>query len=129
MFDLLKDVPGLISRNTLPIFNKAIEVAGSPGWNDIFWCVHPGGRAILDEVEKSLQLKKEKMLATSRGASRLRQHVGRCVLFVLFQMRKRSVEMNASTSGEGHEWGLVVAFGPGLTVEVSVLKAIPLRSA
>ncbi|KAL2642625.1 hypothetical protein R1flu_010212 [Riccia fluitans] len=64
IFHLLKDVPGLISRNTLPIFNKALEVAGSPSWNDVFWCVHPGGRAILDEVEKTLNLRPEKMGAT-----------------------------------------------------------------
>ncbi|KAL2630813.1 hypothetical protein R1flu_015499 [Riccia fluitans] len=65
IFHLLKDVPGTISRNTLPIFAKADEVAGSPGWNDLFWCVHPGGRAILDEVEKTLSLKPETLRATS----------------------------------------------------------------
>nr|AUG98245.1 stilbenecarboxylate synthase [Plagiochasma appendiculatum] len=125
MFHLLKDVPGLISRNTLPIFNRAVEVAGSPSWNDIFWCVHPGGRAILDEVEKTLSLKPEKLVATREVLFDYGNMSGASVLFVLDQMRKRSAEMNAPTTGEGCDWGLVVGFGPGLTVEVSVLKAIP----
>ncbi|KAL3696523.1 hypothetical protein R1sor_010599 [Riccia sorocarpa] len=129
IFHLMKDVPGLISRNTLPIFNKAIEVAGSPAWNDIFWCVHPGGRAILDEVEKTLNLKPEKMAATRKVLYDYGNMSGASVLFVLDQMRKQSAELNASTTGEGCEWGLVVGFGPGLTVEVSVLKALPVVSS
>nr|BAD42329.1 chalcone synthase-like [Marchantia paleacea subsp. diptera] len=124
IFHLLKDVPGLISRNTLPIFNKAIEVAGSPGWNDLFWCVHPGGRAILDEVARTLNLKPEKMEATRDVLYNYGNMSGASVLFVLDQMRRRSAEKRCSTTGEGCEWGLVVGFGPGLTIEVSVLKAI-----
>nr|AHY39237.1 stilbenecarboxylate synthase 1 [Plagiochasma appendiculatum] len=124
IFHLLKDVPGLISRNTLPIFNKAIEVAGSPGWNDLFWCVHPGGRAILDEVAKTLNLKPEKMEATRDVLYNYGNMSGASVLFVLDQMRRRSAEKHSITTGEGCEWGLVVGFGPGLTIEVSVLKAI-----
>ncbi|OAE31352.1 hypothetical protein AXG93_4510s1280 [Marchantia polymorpha subsp. ruderalis] len=38
--------------------------------------------------------------------------------------KRRSAEKKSSTTGEGCEWGLVVGFGPGLTVEVSVLRAI-----
>nr|AUG98246.1 stilbenecarboxylate synthase [Marchantia paleacea] len=124
IFHLLKDVPGLISRNTLPIFNKAIEVAGSPSWNDLFWCVHPGGRAILDEVAKTLNLKPEKMEATRDVLYNYGNMSGASVLFVLDQMRRRSAEKKSRTTGEGCEWGLVVGFGPGLTIEVSVLKAV-----
>ncbi|OAE21225.1 hypothetical protein AXG93_3833s1030 [Marchantia polymorpha subsp. ruderalis] len=40
------------------------------------------------------------------------------------EMRRRSAEKKSSTTGEGCDWGLVVGFGPGLTIEVSVLKAI-----
>ncbi|KAL3696522.1 hypothetical protein R1sor_010598 [Riccia sorocarpa] len=118
-----------IHWNTLPIFNKAIEVAGSPAWNDIFWCVHPGGRAILDEVEKTLNLRPEKMAATRKVFYDYGNMSGASVLFVLDQMRKQSAELNAATTGEGCEWGLVVGFGPGLTVEVSVLKALPVVSS
>ncbi|BBN07646.1 protein MpPKS/CHS9 [Marchantia polymorpha subsp. ruderalis] len=121
---LLKDVPGLISRNTLPIFNGAIEVAGSPSWNDLFWCVHPGGRAILDEVAKTLSLKPERLEATREILYNYGNISGASVLFILDQTRRRSAQKKSSTTGEGCEWGLVVGFGPGLTVEVAVLKAI-----
>ncbi|OAE21227.1 hypothetical protein AXG93_3833s1050 [Marchantia polymorpha subsp. ruderalis] len=49
---------------------------------------------------------------------------GASVLFVLDHMRRRSAEKKSTTTGEGCDWGLVVGFGPGLTIEVSVLKAI-----
>lgn len=124
MFNLRKDIPGLISSNILPIFNKAIEVAGSPRWNDLFWCVHPGGRAILDELAKTLSLKPEKMEATREILYSYGNMSGATVLFVIDQMRRRSAEKKRSTTGEGCEWGLVVGFGPGLTVEVSVLRAV-----
>ncbi|CAM6099909.1 unnamed protein product [Calypogeia fissa] len=125
IFHLLKDVPGIISRNTLPIFNAAqSQMEGNPGWNDIFWCVHPGGRAILDEMEKALSLKPEKLKATRDVLYDYGNMSGASVLFVLDQMRNLSEEKNCTTTGEGAEWGIVVAFGPGLTVEVSVLKAI-----
>jgi chalcone synthase len=125
MFHLLKDVPGIISRNTLPIFEEAVShMDGAPSWNDIFWCVHPGGRAILDELEKALSLKPEKLRATRDVLYDYGNMSGASVLFVLDQMRSLSAQKNSSTTGEGAEWGLVVAFGPGLTVEVSVLKSI-----
>ncbi|CAM6129936.1 unnamed protein product [Calypogeia fissa] len=125
MFHLLKDVPGIISRNTLPIFNAAkSQMTGAPSWNDIFWCVHPGGRAILDELEKALSLKPEKLRATRDVLYDYGNMSGASVLFVLDQMRNLSAQQHSATTGEGAEWGIVVAFGPGLTVEVSVLKAI-----
>lgn len=127
IFHLLKDVPGLISRNTLPIFQQAVEAAGSPEWNDMFWAVHPGGRAILDEVEKTLQLKPEKLKATREILYDYGNMSGASVLFVVDQLRKRSLDLGSSTYGEGNDFGLVVGFGPGLTVEVSVLKAVAIQ--
>ncbi|OAE19291.1 hypothetical protein AXG93_1860s1000 [Marchantia polymorpha subsp. ruderalis] len=75
-------------------------------------------------VAKTLSLKPEKMEATRDVLYNYGNMSGASVLFVLDQMRRRSAEKKSSTTGEGCEWGLVVGFGPGLTIEVSVLKAI-----
>jgi chalcone synthase len=49
-----------------------------------------------------------------------------CVLFILDEMRRRSVEEGKTTTGEGLEWGVLFGFGPGLTVETVVLHSIPI---
>ena len=50
-----------------------------------------------------------------------------CVLFVLDQIRKNSVDAGATTTGEGHDFGLLIGIGPGLTIETLLLRSIPLR--
>ena len=46
------------------------------------------------------------------------------VLFILDEMRKKSVEDGLKTTGEGLEWGVLFGFGPGLTVETVVLHNV-----
>lgn len=50
-----------------------------------------------------------------------------CVLFVLDQLRKNSIDAGATTTGEGNDFGLLIGIGPGLTVETLLLRSIPLR--
>ncbi|OAE34904.1 hypothetical protein AXG93_1587s1350 [Marchantia polymorpha subsp. ruderalis] len=80
--------------------------------------VPEGGRAILDEVAKTLNLNSEKMEATKDVLYNYGNMSGANVLFVLDQMRRRSAGKKSSTTGEGCEWGLIVGFGPRLTIEV-----------
>ncbi|PHT48756.1 Chalcone synthase 2, partial [Capsicum baccatum] len=50
-FHLLKDVPRLISKNIEKSLIEAFQPLGISDWNSIFWIAHPGGPAILDQVE------------------------------------------------------------------------------
>ncbi|KAJ7536265.1 hypothetical protein O6H91_12G062400 [Diphasiastrum complanatum] len=126
IYHLHKDVPGLISKNLESILKDAVNIVncGSVEWNDMFWAVHPGGRAILDQVERQLKLKAPKFQATRDVLSTYGNMSSACVLFVLDQIRKRSQELKLSTTGEGCEWGFLLAFGPGLTVETLVLRSV-----
>ncbi|KAJ7160496.1 hypothetical protein O6H91_03G003300 [Diphasiastrum complanatum] len=126
IYRLLKDVPGLISKNIGGVLVEALKGAGlsSLEWNDMFWAVHPGGRAILDQLERTLQLNPEKLRATREVLESYGNMSSACVLFVLDQVRRRSEALNLSTTGEGCEWGLLLGFGPGLTVETVLLKSI-----
>nr|AAB41103.1 chalcone synthase [Ipomoea purpurea] len=63
-FHLLKDVPGLISKHIEKSLNEAFQPLGIRDWNSLFWIAHPGGPAILDQVEEKLELKPEKLRAT-----------------------------------------------------------------
>lgn len=127
-FHLLKDVPGLIAKN----IDKAIEEAFSPlgisDWNSIFWIAHPGGPAILDQVEAKLGLKEEKLTASRNVLREFGNMSSACVLFILDEMRKKSLEEGHSTTGEGLNWGVLFGFGPGLTVETAVLHSVPISN-
>ncbi|PQM37250.1 3 5-dihydroxybiphenyl synthase [Prunus yedoensis var. nudiflora] len=46
------------------------------------------------------------------------------VLFILDEMRKKSMEEGEATTGEGLEWGVLIGIGLGLTVEVVVLRSV-----
>nr|AGU91424.1 chalcone synthase [Chrysanthemum boreale] len=124
-FHLLKDVPGLISKNIEKALTQAFSPLGISDWNSIFWIAHPGGPAILDQVELKLGLKEEKMRATRHVLSEYGNMSSACVLFIIDEMRKKSAEEGAATTGEGLDWGVLFGFGPGLTVETVVLHSLP----
>jgi predicted naringenin-chalcone synthase len=77
------------------------------------WAVHPGGPRILDVVERELGLPPEAMAASRRT---LHEH-GNCssgtVLMVLDELR---------TTGTGGHL-VLLAFGPGLTLYATLLRA------
>ncbi|KAJ6851945.1 chalcone synthase C2 [Iris pallida] len=123
-FHLLKDVPGIISKNIEKSLEEAFKPLGIADWNSLFWIAHPGGPAILDQVEAKIGLKPEKLRATRHVLSEFGNMSSACVLFILDEMRKRSVEEGNATTGEGLEWGVLFGFGPGLTVETVVLHSV-----
>ncbi|KAL9662617.1 hypothetical protein QQ045_027450 [Rhodiola kirilowii] len=123
-FHLLKDVPGLISKNIEKALVEAFKPLGITDWNSLFWIAHPGGPAILDQVELKLKLKEEKLKATRHVLSEYGNMSSACVLFILDEMRRKSKENKLATFGEGLEWGVLFGFGPGLTVETVVLHSI-----
>ncbi|PKU64649.1 chalcone synthase 8 [Dendrobium catenatum] len=124
-FHLLKDVPGLISKNIEKSLVEAFKPLGIHDWNSIFWIAHPGGPAILDQVEEKLGLDGDKLAASRRVLSDYGNMSSACVLFILDEMRRRSSEDGLATTGEGLEWGVLFGFGPGLTVETVVLHSVP----
>ncbi|KAI3935791.1 hypothetical protein MKX01_032975 [Papaver californicum] len=124
-FHLLKDVPGLISKNIEKSLDEAFKPIGITDWNSLFWIAHPGGPAILDQVEAKLGLQEEKLRSTRHVLSEYGNMSSACVLFILDEMRKKSIEEGKSTTGDGLDWGVLFGFGPGLTVETVVLHSVP----
>ncbi|XP_060173825.1 chalcone synthase J-like [Lycium barbarum] len=123
-FYLHKDVPGLVSNDIEKCLEEIFEPLGISDWNSIFWVVHAGGRAILDQIELKLGLKPEKLRATRHVMSEYGNVASACVLFALDEMRKGSIKEGLSTTGEGLEWGVLFGFGPGLTIETIVLHSV-----
>ncbi|KAK2966801.1 hypothetical protein RJ640_007649 [Escallonia rubra] len=106
---LLKDVPGLISKNVEKSLVEAFKPLGISDWNSLFWIAHPGGRAILDQVEEKLALKPEKLKPTRHVLSEYGNLSSACVLFIMDEMRKSSAKDELKTTGQGLEWGVLLS--------------------
>jgi alpha-pyrone synthase len=72
------------------------------------WAVHPGGRSILDAVEKGLELPVDALSVSRKVLSSFGNMSSATVMFVLQQM------MQEARPGQH---GCAMAFGPGLTAE------------
>ncbi|KAI4338213.1 hypothetical protein L6164_016557 [Bauhinia variegata] len=118
------DVPELISQNIEKALVEAFQPLCISDYNSIFWIAHPGGRAILDQIEQKLSLKPEKMRASRHVLSEYGNMASACVFFIMDEMRRKSKEDVLNTTGEGLEWGVLFGFGPGITVETIVLHSI-----
>jgi len=81
------------------------------------WAVHPGGRAILDKIEKYLKIPDMSLEASRDILSRFGNMSSATILFVLDTILKQSAEKN-------DEQVIAMAFGPGLTIESAHLTKI-----
>jgi alkylresorcinol/alkylpyrone synthase len=77
--------------------------------------LHPGGRKILEAYESALGVGREHLAASYRVLARYGNMSSATVLFVLDE------EMRASER-KGGDLGLLAAFGPGFSSEISLLR-------
>ncbi|EER95816.1 bisdemethoxycurcumin synthase [Sorghum bicolor] len=100
---------------------------GEVRWNDLFWAVHPGSRGILDHIDAALRLEPGKLAASRTVLREYGNMMSATVIFVLDELRRRIDEEGEEAATE---WGVMVGFGPGFTVETMVLHATstPTRS-
>jgi predicted naringenin-chalcone synthase len=79
------------------------------------WAVHPGGRSILDAVEKGLELPVDALAASREVLSCFGNMSSATVMFVLQRM------MQQARPGQR---GCAMSFGPGLTAETMRFHAV-----
>ncbi|XP_052160203.1 chalcone synthase-like [Oryza glaberrima] len=140
VFTLHRDVPRQIGDSIGRLVERALLAqqqpanaaigaadAAAPDLNGMFWVVHAGGREILDRMESKLGLGKEKLEASRAVMAQYGNTRSSCVVLVMEEMRRRSEERGLRTAGEGLDMGMLVGFGPGLTVETIVLRALPIN--
>lgn len=129
VFTLHRDVPRQIGDSIGRLVERALlaQQQPQPDLNGMFWVVHAGGREILDRMESKLGLGKEKLEASRAVMAQYGNTRSSCVVLVMEEMRRRSEERGLRTAGEGLDMGMLVGFGPGLTVETIVLRALPIN--
>lgn len=105
-------VPDILEANIAGAVTPLLSSMGLTQDEVEHWGVHPGGRAILDKVEKGLSLR-EGALAPSREVLRAYGNMSSAtVLFVLKEI---------AAGAKAGERVYAMAFGPGLTVESGLL--------
>ncbi|EAZ15422.1 hypothetical protein OsJ_30836 [Oryza sativa Japonica Group] len=121
-FHLSIQVPTLIKDNIQQTLLDTFRSVGNnnPNWNDLFWAVHPGGRAILDNIEGKLQLQPWKLAASRQVLHDYGNMSGATIAFVLDELRRRREKEEHEL--QQHEWGVMLAFGPGITIEAIVMR-------
>ncbi|WJX33961.1 Chitin synthase, class 2 [Trifolium repens] len=122
-FHLKDNVPNLIGENIEKSLEETFHPFGINDWNSLFWITHPGGPAILKRIEEKVGLNSKKLNATKHVLSEYGNMSSACVIFILDEMRRRSMEEGKLTTGDGLKWGVLFGFGPGLTMETIALHS------
>lgn len=78
------------------------------------WAVHPGGRSILDSVEKGLSLPADALVNSREVLARFGNMSSATVMFVLQRIMQ---------SAQAGQQGCAMSFGPGVTAETMLFHA------
>ncbi|CAA0827692.1 Type III polyketide synthase B [Striga hermonthica] len=113
-FRLDRELPQIIEDN---IQDFCLGLMGFGGfsekdYNKLFWAVHPGGPAILNRLEKKLELLPQKLSSSRRALADYGNASSNTIMYVLEYMLE---EMRREKRDD--DWGLILAFGPGITFE------------
>ncbi|KAL0726019.1 hypothetical protein Bca4012_022112 [Brassica carinata] len=122
-FTLSRELPQIIEDNVENFCKKLIGKAGltPKDYNQMFWAVHPGGPAILNRMEKRLNLSPEKLSPSRRALMDYGNASSNSIVYVLEYMLEESRKARNMNESE-NEWGLIMAFGPGVTFEGIVAR-------
>lgn len=108
-------VPNVLATNIAALLEPLLTRNGLTPNSISHWGIHPGGARILDHLQESLDLGDEAM-APSFGVLRDYGNMSSpTVLFVLDNIQ----QTRAPQLGE---YGILMAFGPGLTMEALLLR-------
>ena len=109
-------VPALIEKDFSELVTNALKHAGLTRDNITYWCVHPGGKKILEAVHSSVGLQDGQL---DKSYEVLQQYGNMSSPTILFVLEKIMDEMNYSNTDR--IFG--AAFGPGISMETFILSA------
>ena len=111
-------IPQLIEQDIKLFFDKAIHQLGFNRQEITHWAIHPGGRKILEVIQKELGLQHTDLESSYKVLKNYGNMSSPTILFVL----KDILENKINTAKKEKTFG--VAFGPGLTMESVILENV-----
>ncbi len=106
-------VPDLIKEDFESLVNRALQHAGITKNEISNWCIHPGGKRILDAIASTLHLPENSLQNSYAVMREFGNMSSPTILFVLQRILQQGIT-------NGKVFG--AAFGPGLTMETFVLS-------
>ncbi len=114
---LSSELPKIILEQAVPEVKKILNSLGIKKEEIKHWALHPGGRAILDSLQNGLELNDDNMKPSRDVLNNYGNMSSASILFVLKEILKtRDIEQN--------DLCCAVAFGPGLSMEIALLKGV-----
>lgn len=114
---LSTEIPKLILEQAVPVLKQILKDY-ELNINQIkYWALHPGGRAILDSLQKGLELNENEMQPSRTVLKNFGNMSSVSILFVLNNIIANYVINSGDIC-------CAVAFGPGLSMEVALFKGI-----
>ena len=101
-------IPDLIEEDFAKIVDRAMEKESISKDDISHWCIHPGGKRILEAIYNSLKFPKDQLSASYQVLNDFGNLSSASILFVLKEMLYTKKEIKKLFGA---------AFGPGLTVE------------
>ncbi|MEP7374456.1 MAG: type III polyketide synthase [Chitinophagaceae bacterium] len=108
-------IPELIEEDFNSLVTNAVTAAGLKKEDITQWCIHPGGKKILEAVHKSLEFTNGQLENCYSVLKEYGNMSSPTVLFVLEKIMKEKMEAPGKIFG--------AAFGPGITMETFILSA------
>jgi predicted naringenin-chalcone synthase len=109
-------VPDLIEEDIGALVDKALLKQNMRREDVGKWCIHPGGKKILEAIEKSIGVTKEELKASYDVLLEYGNMSSATILFVLKEIQHALLH-------ESRKNVFGVAFGPGLTMETFIATA------
>ncbi len=107
-------VPNILEANLEAALTPLFASLGRTPDEVQHWAIHPGGRAILDKIQKGLSLSEGQLTPSRQTLHDYGNMSSATVLFVLKEIMRRA---------QPRESVCAMAFGPGLTVESGLFTA------
>jgi predicted naringenin-chalcone synthase len=108
-------VPVTLRRHVGEAVERLLSPHGLTGRDVAHWVTHPGGPSILQAVQAKLELSDEQMAPSWKV---LREH-GNCSSATVLLILDELMRSGRARSGE---WCVMMGFGPGLTIEMALLR-------
>jgi len=108
-------IPDLIQEDFGQLVSNALGHAGLPASQVHQWCIHPGGKKILDVITRQMNWPVDSLQASYQVLKDYGNMSSPTILFVLRKLMQQPV---SSRPEHGNLFG--AAFGPGLTMETFI---------
>jgi predicted naringenin-chalcone synthase len=107
-------IPQLLQAGITPLLQNALKAGGFSRKDITRWAIHPGGRKILENIQKELNLTGNDLRVSFDV---LREYGNMSSPTILFVLKHMLEDLN------GHDEKIfAAAFGPGLTMETLILE-------